>query len=50
MKKIIAIALIGMMSSMTLLAKDVVTYDKPKVDKPVFKPNHPNTGKDVYDK
>ena len=38
------------MSVTALQAKDVVKYDKPKVDKPVFKPNHPNTGRDVYDK
>jgi hypothetical protein len=49
MKKIIAIAFIGIMSFTsvtTLLAEDVVKYDKPKTEKPVFKPNHPST--DLY--
>jgi len=52
MKKIIAIAFIGIMSTAvptTLLAEDVVKYDKPKeVQKPISKPNHPNTGRDTY--
>ena len=50
MKKIIAITLIGIMSVTALLAEDVVKYDKPKVEKPTIKTNHPNTGKDTYDK
>ena len=41
-KKIMVIAVIAISFNGTLAAEDVVKYDKPKTDKPVFTVNKPD--------
>ncbi len=48
MKTIVTMILIAMFA-ISAQAEDVVKYDKPKIEtKPISKPNHPNTGRDLY--